>query len=367
MTRKVLVAGLGLIGGSLAKAMKKDKNNYIIGFDLSEETLTYAEEKKIIDEATSDFLSAVHNVDIIIIATPISATIQLLQQLNNVKLENNIIVSDVSSVKGSILEVAQELTNEQITFIGGHPMAGSHKAGIEAAKGHLFENALYVLTPTNDCPSTQLECLKETLAETKSNFIILQPEEHDEMTSVISHFPHLIASSLVHQARKWEQIHDFLPELAAGGFRDITRIASSNPKMWQDIFQHNGEQMSRLLQDWINEMVTLKEFLDKNSKEQMITYLQQAKNYRDGLGVERTRGALPSYYDLYVDVKDQPGAIAAVVQLLAEAEISLRNIRILEIRDNISGALRLSVTKHSDQEKAYDLLNQHDYDVYIDV
>lgn len=367
MKRNVLVAGLGLIGGSLAKAMKKAEQNYVIGFDLDNETLRYAKEEEIVDETTTDFLTAVHKVDIVIIATPISATIQLLQQLNNVELSKDLIVSDVSSVKGSILEVANNLTNEKITFIGGHPMAGSHKAGIVAAKAHLFENAVYILTPSKESQASQIALLKDTLAETKSNFITLQPEEHDEMTSVISHFPHLIASSLVHQARKWEQIHEYLPELAAGGFRDITRIASSSPTMWQDIFQHNGEQMSRLLQDWINEMVTLKEFLDKNSKEQMITYLQQAKKYRDGLGDKRTRGALPSYYDIYVDIKDQPGSIAAVVQLLANADISLRNIRILEIRDNINGALRLSVTHQQDQQKAFDLLQDYDYEVYIDV
>src|SRR5699024_1291768 len=171
-----------------------------------------------------------------------------------------------------------------------------------------------------------------------------------KMTSVISHFPHLIASSLVHQAKKWEQVHEYLPELAAGGFRDITRIASSNPKMWQDIFSHNGQKMSRLLQEWINEMVTLKEFLDKNNKEDMIAYLDQAKKYRDGLGDKSVRGALPSYYDVYVDIKDKPGAIASVAQLLASENISLRNIRILEIREDINAALRLTVYTRADQE-----------------
>src|SRR5699024_3342849 len=97
---------------------------------------------------------------------------------------------------------------------------GSHKAGIEAAKAHLFENAIYVLTPTDKSINGQMEQLKEALQNTKAHFIILQPEEHDEMTSVVSHFPHLIASSLVHQAKKWEQVHTYLPELAAGGFRD---------------------------------------------------------------------------------------------------------------------------------------------------
>src|SRR5699024_879716 len=111
MMRNVLVAGLGLIGGSLAKAMKKDERNFIIGFDLDEDTLTYAVDHQIIDEAVSDFLTAVQKVDIIIIATPISATIQLLQQLNEAELEKEVIVTDVSSVKGSILEAANELTN----------------------------------------------------------------------------------------------------------------------------------------------------------------------------------------------------------------------------------------------------------------
>src|SRR5690625_702119 len=367
MKRKILVAGLGLIGGSLAKAMKKTKENYILGYDLNEEPLKIALDDGTIDEICTDFESGVKNAEVVFLAAPITETIELLKQLDNIELEHEIIVSDVSSVKGSILEVANNLKNKNITFIGGHPMAGSHKNGIRAAREHLFENAIYVLTPTTECLMDKVEILKDVLRETKSNFIILQPDEHDEMTSVISHFPHLIASSLVHQAKKWEQVHRYLPNLAAGGFRDITRIASSNPKLWQDIFQHNGSKMSRLLQDWINEMVTLKEFLDKNNKEDMITYLDQAKKYRDGLGEKKTRGALPSFYDVYVDIKDQPGSIASVVQLLADEEISIRNIQILEIRDDINGALRLSVTNRNDQQRAYSLLKRNDFEVTIDV
>ena len=367
MKRTILVAGLGLIGGSLAKAIKKVETHYLIGYDLSDETLQIALEENVIDEKANNFEKAAKRAEIIVLAAPISETIKLLERLDSVEFDDEVIVTDVSSVKGSILEAANQLENEKITFIGGHPMAGSHKTGIKAAREHLFENAIYVLTPTTACSSEKVNILKDVLRETKSNFLILQPEEHDEMTSVISHFPHLIASSLVHQARKWEQVHSYLPELAAGGFRDITRIASSNPKMWQDIFQHNGNKMSRLLQDWINEMVTLKEFLDKNNKEDMITYLEQAKKYRDGLGEKKTRGALPAFYDLYVDIKDQPGSLASVVQLLAEAEISIRNIRILEIRHDILGALRLSVTNQKDQEKAYELLKENGYEATVEI
>src|SRR5690625_973169 len=347
--------------------MKRSSDLYILGYDLNEASLHYALNEQIIDEIISDFEVGVKQAQIVFLAAPISQTIELMKKMDNVEFNHDVIVTDVSSVKSTIIQTANNLKNKRITFIGGHPMAGSHKTGIEAARGHLFENAIYVLTPANNSSPKQVEILKDVLRHTKSTFLTLAPEDHDEMTSVISHFPHLIASSLVHQAKKWEQVHHYLPELAAGGFRDITRIASSNPKMWQDIFQHNGAKMSRLLQDWINEMVTLKEFLDKNNKQKMIAYLEQAKKYRDGLGTKTTRGALPSYYDVYVDVKDQPGAIASVVQLLATEKISLRNIRILEIRDDIYGALRLSVNNQQDQQRAYEVLKQSNYDVMIDL
>src|SRR5699024_9003291 len=143
------------------------------------------------------------------------------------------------------------------------------------------------------------------------------------------HFPHLIASSLVHQAKKWENRHAYLPSLAAGGFRDITRIASSSPEMWQDIFYHNGKKISHLLKEWINEMSHLNQVLEDNNKIDMITYLKQAKEYRDGLEQDK-KGAIRSFYDLYVDIQDQPGSLARVVDLLAKGNISITNIRILE-------------------------------------
>src|SRR5699024_8351874 len=367
MKQQVMVARLGLIGASLAKAIKKSSDYIVIEFDVESDILNTAINERKNNQSFSSFEDVTFKGNIIILATPISATIDLLKKIDKLTFNHKVIVTDVSSVKGSVLDAADQLTNEQIIFIGGHPMAGSHKSGVKAAKAHLFENAIYILTPTQECAATEISTLKKALKETKANFLTLQPNEHDEMTSVISHFPHLIASSLVHQAKKWEQVHQFLPELAAGGFRDITRIASSNPKMWQDIFAHNGEQMSKLLQDWINEMVTLKEYLDKNNEMEMIDYLEQAKNYRDGLGEKTTRGALPSFYDVYVDIKDQPGAIASVVQLLATKDISIRNIRILEIRDNVTGALRLSVTSHKDQLAALELLHQHDFNATIDL
>src|SRR5690625_111412 len=365
MKHNVLIAGLGLIGGSLAKAIAQTNDHHLIGYDHHVDTIDYALENKIIDESFSSFSAAVEQADIVILATPISETIRLIHILDEIQLNHDIIVTDVSSVKSSIMDAANTIKHERITFIGGHPMAGSHKTGIKAAKAHLFENAIYVLTPMSSHSNKDVATLKQVLKETKSRFVILQPDEHDEMTSVFSHFHHLIASSLVHQAKRWEDTHAYLPELAAGGFRDITRIASSNPKMWQDIFYHNGYKMAHLLDEWIKEMEYVKEVLEAKDKKPMITYLEQAKTYRDGLDHSR-QGAIPAFYDLYIDIKDQPGALALVVQLLASKEISITNIRILEIRDGINGALRVSVPTKGAQITSYELLQKHGYEVMIE-
>lgn len=365
MKRTILVAGLGLIGGSLAKGLATSDDNYIIGYDMCKETIAYALEQQIIHSSEADFTQAALQANIIIFATPISETIELMKVLDMIPFNQDVIVTDVSSVKGSIIEQANKFSNNHITFIGGHPMAGSHKNGIQAAKKHLFENAIYVLIPTSKCAKDKLNILKAVLKPTNSHFIILQPNEHDEMTSVISHFPHLIASSLVHQAKKWEGKHAFLPELAAGGFRDITRIASSNPEMWEDIFYHNRDKMIQLLEEWIYEMTSMKKVIEQKNKHEMIEYLKQAKDYRDGLAAAK-KGAIPSFYDLYVDIKDQPGALAAVIQILADQDISIINIQILEIREGITGALRISVASKQAQDISLQLLVNNGYEVTLE-
>ncbi|GAB3802421.1 prephenate dehydrogenase [Virgibacillus kimchii] len=364
MKRKILIAGLGLIGGSLAKGIALSEENYIIGYDVNRKSLEYAKENNMIDEAAAEFAKAAEKADIILLAAPISETMKLMDQLDDIPFSNEVIVSDTSSVKQTIIEKAENLSNPQIAFIGGHPMAGSHKRGVTAARAHLFENAIYVLTPSVRSSQEKVDTLKDVLKNSRSRFVQLNPDEHDVMTGVVSHFPHLIASSLVHQARKWGDSHAFLPNLAAGGFRDITRIASSNPEMWQDIFYHNRYKMSRLLGEWIDEMQFLKKLVDNNKKKDMVNYLENAKTYRDGLGAEE-KGAIPAFYDLYVDIRDQTGALASVTQLLADHEISINNIQILEIREGITGALRLSFSSRDKQKKSKNVLQKHGYETLI--
>ncbi|GAE91372.1 prephenate dehydrogenase [Gracilibacillus boraciitolerans JCM 21714] len=365
MKKTVLIAGLGLIGGSLALSIRETEDIHLIGFDSNYSTLEYAKMNKMVDEVYSDFKEAILQSDICILAAPVSVTIEMIHQLSKLPLTKPIIITDVGSVKGPIIDAANQINSEMISFIGGHPMAGSHKKGIQAAKKNLFENAIYVLSPTTSSSNKDLEQLQALLTPTKSKFLILEPEEHDEMTSVISHFPHLIASSLVHQARSWQKTHPYIPKLAAGGFRDITRIASSNPLMWRDIFFQNRPKMSRLLGDWIEEMIHLKTLIDTGEKSQIQEYLEQAREYRDGLD-SRKQGAIPSYYDIYVDIFDQPGAILKVIELLSSHDISINNIEILELREGITGVLRLSFQNKNDQEFSQAILKKNHYDTVIE-
>ncbi|WP_175631895.1 prephenate dehydrogenase [Virgibacillus siamensis] len=364
MKRTIFIIGLGLIGGSLAKSLKHDNNNYIIGFDSDTETVNFALKNGIIDASCEDLNAALKEAEIIILGTPISETVRIIGKLDETEFDHEVIVTDVSSVKSTVMEKAASITNKNIQFIGGHPMAGSHKHGIIAAKEHLFENAIYVLSPSKNCRNDAVDTLTDILRVTKSNFIVLPANDHDEMTGIISHFPHLIASSLVHQARKWQNTHAYIPKLAAGGFRDITRIASSNPELWQDIFYHNRKKMSHLLEDWIAEMNEIKDLIDHNNRNGITAYLQQAKDYRDGLGSAK-KGAIPSFYDLYVDIRDQPGAIASVAHILATADISIKNIQILEIREGITGVLRLSVPSKEDLQGSRMILEKNGYELMV--
>lgn len=362
MSKHILIAGLGLIGGSIAKNIKfhHPSSSVLYGYDQNRATLNYAREYQIVDEAFTDFEKGVKKADIIFLATPIHITIKLMDRLNRLTFDHEVIITDVSSVKGPVMQKAEQLQDEKIIFIGGHPMAGSHKQGIEAARSHLFENAYYVLTPSRRAQPKHMNELKQILNRTKSHFVELKAEEHDLMTGVVSHFPHLIASALVHQAKNWEEQYPFLPHLAAGGFRDITRIASSNPELWQDIFFQNRTKLIRLLSDWLEEMQELKDLLKNRSKDQLISFLSDAKRYRDGLPKKET-GAIPKFHDLYVDIYDRPGELYKVIKYLADERINIVNIQILEIRENMTGVLQLTLQTEEELHKARQILTDHGY------
>lgn len=352
MKGRVFVIGLGLIGGSLALCIKKEhKDATIVGFDINSEQARLAKMLGVIDEIADDIYSGAINAKLIIISAPVNETEEIIQFLAGLPLHPEVIVTDTGSTKSKIVGNTRNLQERGITFIGGHPMAGSHKSGVSAAKEILFENAFYLLTPQEHIDDSKVGLLKSWLMGTKAKFLTITPENHDYLTGIVSHFPHIIAASIVRQTEKLAKAESLIPRLAAGGFRDITRIASSSPKMWKDILLHNREILIELLDQWQEEMNDVKMLLENENSTAIYDYFHQAKQFRDGLPLKE-KGAIPSFYDLFVDVPDYPGVVSEITGYLAKEEISITNIRILETREDINGVLVISFQTEEDRLKA---------------
>lgn len=323
----------------------------IVGFDINYEQARLAKMLGVIDEIAESIPSGAIGADLIIIAAPVNETKEIIQLLSELPLNSEVIVTDTGSTKGKIVESSRSLNEQGITFIGGHPMAGSHKSGVSAAKEILFENAFYLLTPEDHIEEYKVETLKEWLKGTHAKFLRTTPDTHDYLTGIVSHFPHIIAASIVRQTEKLSETESLIPRLAAGGFRDITRIASSSPKMWKDILLHNRDILIQLLNHWQSEMNEVKTLLEQENSSAIFNYFSQAKQFRDGLP-QKVKGAIPSFYDLYVDVPDYPGVISEITGYLAKEQISITNIRILETREDINGVLVISFQTEEDRQRA---------------
>ncbi|QFF98711.1 prephenate dehydrogenase [Psychrobacillus glaciei] len=365
MKQTVFIIGLGLIGGSLALGLKRNKDISIIGYDAQSQTLQTAQKIGVIDEMASHMEEGAALADVIIFATPVNETIRLMHEMSKWSLKKQVIVTDTGSTKKEIMKAALRLKEMGITFIGGHPMAGSHKSGVEAARAHLFENAFYMLTPFENENKKEVKILFDILQVTKAKVVQVNAVEHDHMTAVVSHFPHLVAASLVHQLAGENEQFPFTKQLASGGFRDLTRIASANPIMWRDITLQNRKELSNQLHMWTEEMNKLQNLLLHGEADEIETYFSKAKQVRDELPIT-TQGAMFSVFDLYVDVPDYPGVISEITGYLAKGDISITNLRIVETREDIFGILVVSFQTMDDRAKAVKCIaNNTTFETYI--
>ncbi len=365
--QQVLIVGLGLIGGSIALDIKKEHpNTEIIGLDIQTDSLVMGHKLGIIDTIGTDLANEAPKADLIIFCCPVKQTELLIKELVRLPLKASVLVTDTGSTKSSIVETAEILGAAGIAFIGGHPMAGSHKSGVIAAKIDLFENAYYLLTPASMDEQNKLAVaqLQEWLKGTNAKFMVLSPLEHDEITGMLSHLPHIIAAGLVNQTTEFSDIHPQARRLAAGGFRDMTRIASSDPVMWTDILLTNKTVLLELLDDWKSSIGEMMGYLKDENHTAIYRFFDEAKETRDAMPIHKD-GALPAFFDLFVDVPDYPGIISEVTGYLAEEEISVINLKILETREDINGILQLTFQNQSDLERGKACLkNKSSYRCY---
>lgn len=361
---KIAILGVGLIGGSLALCFKGKPDLHVVGHSNNPASVDKYIQREVVDEATTSLEQAVDGADFIFVCVPVGMLDSYLQKLNQMQLKPGCIVTDVGSTKGSIMALAESMDWGEACFIGGHPMAGSERSGVEAASTYLYENAFYVLTPTMRTPADAYERLETLLKHTRAQLVKMDPQEHDDIVGAVSHLPHMVAVVLVNQVCSYNKRDTMYSRLAAGGFRDITRIASSDPVVWRDILLNNRSVMLRLLKDWNVEIEQFIQMLESGDGAGIMRAFETAGEFRSGLP-ERRKGVITSMYDIYVDVPDHPGVVGQIATLLGSRQINLSNIQIYESRLDVPGILRLSFRNQEAQDQALIVLKELDYSVHL--
>lgn len=354
--------GLGLIGGSIAKAVRHFYPNiHIIATSGHKETLELALSENLIDEGCSAVGESFSKCDYIFLCAPVSYNAKYLTDLKPV-IKKDCIITDVGSTKTDIHTRVIELDMEE-NFIGGHPMAGSEKTGLDNSKKHLIENAYYVITPSAKVSEDAVKDYVEFIESLKALPLVLDYRQHDYITAAISHLPHLIAAGLVNLVKHNDNEEQYMKKVAAGGFKDITRIASSSPVMWEQICMTNHENISKLLGKYIDSMQEIKDSLDSVRGQDIYDLFEESRDYRNSI-TDVSHGPIKKAYALYVDLVDETGGIATVATILACNQINLKNIGIVNNREFEEAVLKIEFYEEEPCKKAAALLNKHRYTVY---
>ncbi len=360
--KRVAIIGLGLIGGSLARALKERIGiNDIIAVNRSSESLNAALGDRIIARGFNELNQYVYDSDIIFICTPVKYTIEYLKAIKD-KIRPGCIVTDVGSTKHEIISYVNQIEDPPV-FIGGHPMAGTEKTGYKAGFVHLFENAYYVLTPSKTTTQSSLKIMIDIINGIGGIPVVLNAEEHDNITGCISHVPHIIASALVNMVKNMDTADGKMQMLAAGGFKDITRIASSSSEMWENIVLSNKEQIRGILDIYVELLSKFKKYLENGSSEEIYTFFESARNYRNKFSAVK-KGLINPIYDIIVDVVDKPGILGEITTILGSNDINIKNIEVSSNRELEQGCLRISLPDSDSENKAYSLLTSKGYEVY---
>ncbi len=333
----IFFAGLGLIGGSIAKTLRARHPSCRIGaYDVDPHTLEMAAEQKIIDYAAVSADRFDDDCECLFLCAPVADNTLLLGSLND-RIPRNCLITDIGSVKSPIHREAS-LTGKARQFIGGHPMAGSERTGFAGSKASLLENAYYILTPAAESEAVFLERYRELVLDMGAIPLVMSCEEHDYITAAVSHLPHIIAASLVRLVRDQDSAEGVMKMIAAGGFKDITRIASSSPVMWQQICLSNQQNISLLLEEYINALTSVNQEIKAMEAGKLFGFFEEARTYRESF-VDTSGGPIKKSYSVYVDIPDKTGALAAIVSLLAGHGISIKNIGITHNREQEEGVL----------------------------
>lgn len=354
--------GLGLIGGSIAKSVHRIFPNItILAYDPDTKALQQAQQEGIVHTILETVDERLSCCDYLFLCAPVHYNIEYLSVLSSI-VSKDCIITDVGSVKMDI-HTAIDSYHLSEQFIGGHPMVGSEQSGYAASKDRLIENAYYFLTPTSCVAQEKVEQLSNFLQQLGAIPLCFTPNEHDYITSAISHVPHIIASSLVNLVKNEETPDGLFKKLAAGGFKDITRIASSSPTIWQHILLSNPDHIVAQLSQFQTSLEEIKQAIIANDSNKIYDFFETAKQYRDSIP-EGGVGVIQKQHEIYVDVADQPGILAIVTTILGSHGISIKNIGIIHSREYEEGALNIVFYDETSNKQAIHILEKYNFTVY---
>ncbi|HOX54969.1 MAG: prephenate dehydrogenase/arogenate dehydrogenase family protein [Candidatus Omnitrophica bacterium] len=274
---QVTIIGVGLIGGSLGMAIKKNRlARRVVGFPHRKATIRQALKLKVIDKGTLELKEAVKDADLVVLATSTQTIVTLAQKILKLA-KKNCIITDVGSSKLAIVSSIEKRLPKDIKFVGGHPLAGSEKKGVEFASADIFKQSLCILTPTSRTDRGALNKIKKLWISVGASVKTLTPQNHDRILAYISHLPHIIAFSLI------QSIPEEFLKLSPRGLKDMTRIASSDPVLWRDIFSSNKRQVLNAVGAFLSSLETFVKLVSSNDAAKLTKILSAIKNKRDKL------------------------------------------------------------------------------------
>ncbi len=343
----VSVVGVGLIGGSLCAALRSLPDPpAVTGVEPDAPSRALALARGIVDKAVApeEADEALLGADLVVLATPARAAGEWLRRLGDLGYRG--VVTDVASTKSGIVAEAARVLPKGCRFIGGHPMAGSERSGVEFADGDLFRGGYYVLTPSPEVDADAYRRLHALITSIGARVIAIPPHDHDEAVAAISHIPHIAASGLTNVASARARTGDEVLRLAAGGFKDMTRIAAGSPDLWTGICFDNREAVSRALVEYGLQLTDFSRMLEEGDRDGVRSWLERAATVRRSLPA-RWVPASEQLHELSVPIFDRPGAVGAVAQAAARAGCNIEDIGIDHTTED-TAVLRVVLTDEGD-------------------
>ncbi len=338
MAGRVAVVGTGLIGGSVGLALAA-RGFDVVGFDRDEERVARAKELGAVGEVAASLDDAVAGADLVVIAVPVGAIADTVVAALDAGAA---VVTDVGSVKAPVVDEVERLRpDESARFVGGHPMAGSEQEGVDGADATLFVGSTWALTPSGNTDERSYTLVLRVIRDLGAEVVTLTPDHHDELVAFVSHVPQLAASTLMDVASATEDDHPTMLRLAAGGFRDMTRIAAGHPGIWPDILATNRDAVLGALDQYVAALLRARDIVASGSRDELLGLLERARAARRNLPVGVSMA--DKLVEMRVPVPDRPGVLAEVTTLAGRLGVNVADVEIAHSLEGGRGVLVLVV------------------------